>query len=215
MIGYVKHIPVQHDSWVDSTNSKFTNILSINNLPGWRYVDYIYYFDADTNIEREFTEDWFIGDLVGGEHFGNRQFMKDGPSAYPYERNKNSKCYVPFDTTRFMMYYYGAFFGGRKDKVLEFCKILLSRQAKDKLNSIEPGCNDESYINHYFHYTPPKIVFSEDFKFLVSCKGGIEIHGRPETGLRDCNLQLDNLNKILKKNKNSLINIANGEIVLE
>ena len=34
--------------------------------------EYLYYFDADTSINKDFTEEWFIGDLVGGEHYCNR-----------------------------------------------------------------------------------------------------------------------------------------------
>ena len=209
---YVKHIPVEHNTWVDGTNSKFTSILSIDKIPGWRYLDYIYYFDADTNIHEEFTEDWFIGDLVGGEHFLNREYIKQGK--FPFERNPESACYIPENTTGFNFYYYGAFFGGIKKLMLKFCETLLKRQKQDQLVSIEPIQNDESYINHYFHYNPPKIVFTENFKFQVSCKAGLEKHTDPNKGwMRDPTLKFNDIICALQKNKNNNININNGEVV--
>lgn len=68
----IKWIKQNHESQVNATNSKFTNILSLDSND-----DYLYYFDADTNIKKDFTESWFIGDLVGGEHYGNKTWMKD------------------------------------------------------------------------------------------------------------------------------------------
>tara|TARA_R100000152_G_scaffold13281_1_gene5788 strand:- start:1449 stop:2258 length:810 start_codon:yes stop_codon:yes gene_type:complete len=211
----VKHMPVIHESWVDSTNSKFSGIKSINEVPEWRDIDYIYYFDADTNISNPFT-DWFIGDdLVGGEHFHSRKWTQEGPGSFPFERNEESQCFIPEDTNRFLMYYYGAFFGGERNKVFDFCDTLIERQKKDKELGIEPIFNDESYINHYFHYNMPKIIYTENFPFLVSCKGGIECFGTPEKGwLRDPNINIDSLIKTLERNKNETIDVANGKIVV-
>lgn len=94
----------------------------------------------------------------------------------PYDTNPQSKSYVPDnsplpqDTD-----YYGAFFGGKKDKVLQFCKILRENQIEDKKIPYEPGRNDESYINQYFHYNPPTLtVPSDKFAFIISDKVGIK-----------------------------------------
>ena len=65
---------VVHKSWVDGTNDKFKSIIGLENCE----ADYLYYFDADTSVSKDFTEEWFIGDLVGGEHYGNRGWLKDG-----------------------------------------------------------------------------------------------------------------------------------------
>tara|TARA_R110000744_G_scaffold66706_4_gene136330 strand:+ start:1169 stop:1975 length:807 start_codon:yes stop_codon:yes gene_type:complete len=209
----VKHIPVLHESWVDSTNSKFSGIKSIDKIPGWRDIDYLYYFDADTNIDAPFS-DWFIGDIVGGEHFQSRKCTREGPSSFPFERNNISQCYIPEDTERFVMYYYGAFFGGKRNKIFDFCNVLITRQTQDRLLNIEPVFNDESYINHHFHYNVPKIIYTENFPFLVSCKGGIECFGTPEKGwLRDPNINVDSLIEQLQKNKNENINVANGKVL--
>ena len=119
-----------HDHWQDGTNSKFKNILSIENQLFHFLPDYIYYFDADTNIHNPFTEDWFIGDLVGGQHWAYND--NPPPEKIPFERNPDSSCYIPLDTDRDMVYHYGAFFGGKKENVIEFCLSLITNQEKDK-----------------------------------------------------------------------------------
>ena len=79
-------INTQHESWVEATNSKFKSIVSLVD----KDEEYLYYFDADTSINKDFTEEWFIGDLVGGEHYCNRYEGRK-----PYDRNPISKAYVP------------------------------------------------------------------------------------------------------------------------
>mgnify|MGYP006090681191 CR=1 FL=1 len=106
---------------------------------------------------------------MGGEHFNNRQSDQKN-----YDRNPQSKAYIPIDTQHDQTYYYGAFFGGLASNVMEMCKTLYSNQISDKLIGYEPAVNDESYINNYFHYNKPSIVMDEDFCFLISDKGGID-----------------------------------------
>lgn len=161
--------PENHESWQDATNSKFRNMLKIQ----MREHDNLFYFDADTTVEHEFSTDWFLkGDLVGGEHFANRSVLAGNKG---YDRNPKSKAYIPEDSELEPIYYYGAFFGGKKAKVREFLNTLVMWQTYDKVElNYEPAVNDESYINRYFHYNPPSIVACEDFKFAISNKGGIE-----------------------------------------
>jgi hypothetical protein len=164
----VKFIHTTHMNWVEGTNSKFLNIISLQD----EEQDYLYYFDADTNVNKDFEDTWLLGDMVGGEHYANRNFMKN--DGFPFDRNPRSAAYIPKHTTLPKMYYYGAFFGGKKEKVIYFCKILRNNQLLDKKINYEPGVNDESYINQYFHYNPPaKVVTIEEFPFLVSDKGGL------------------------------------------
>lgn len=196
----VKFYYSKHKNWVEGTNSKFKNILSTRNNP----EDYLFYFDADTNIDKEFTEDWFIGNMVGGEHYGNKCFEK-----LPYERNPKSKAYIPLDTTRDQVYYYGAFFGGSRENIYSFCRQMVSNQLKDKSWGYEPGVNDESYINNYFHFNPPeRIVPSDEFRFIISDKGGIG-----ET--RNMRLDITEFKRILRENKDRLFDIKDNKIILE
>lgn len=189
----------KHTNWVEGTNSKFINIISLENCN----IDYLYYFDADTNIINDFTEEWFLGDLVGGEHFGNRGWLAGGVN---FDKNPLSKAYVPADTHLPCVYYYGAFFGGKKDKMIELCKVLRYNQLEDKKINYEPGVNDESYINQYFHYNPPTYTVShEQFAFTISDKGGIG-----ET--RNTALDINKHKKLLLTYKDDLFDIQNNVI---
>jgi hypothetical protein len=190
--------PTSHNNWTDGTNAKFKSIL----LLAQDDIDYVYYFDADTNVSRPFTEEWFIGDLVGGEHYGNRGWLANGAGFDKYPR---SKAYVDPNSELPKTYYYGAFFGGKRDKVMDFCKTLREWQLEDKKIPYEPGVNDESYINAYFHYNPPVTVSCEKFAFDISDKGGIG-----ET--RKINLDISALKQKMLENKNNLYDIRNGEI---
>jgi hypothetical protein len=146
--------------------------------------------------------DWFIGDMVGGEHYGNRSWLKN---CNGFDRFPQSKAYVPEDTTLPCTYHYGAFFGGKKDRVMDFCSTLREWQLEDQKIPYEPGVNDESYINAYFHYNPPTTVSCEKFAFDISDKGGIG-----ET--RDMSLDTNNLLKDMLENKNNYYNIYNGKL---
>lgn len=183
----VEYLEDKHENWQDGTNSKFKNILSIQDSLE-KNCDYVYYFDADTNINKDFTEDWFLGDLVGGEHYGNRDWLKGGVG---FDRNPNSKAYVPLDSTLPYTYHYGAFFGGKIERVLEFCSTLRDYQIEDKKIGYEPGVNDESYINKYFHFNPPTYtVPSDKFEFAISDKGGIGDTRYPTLDVKDLKDQI-------------------------
>jgi hypothetical protein len=191
----------KHSDWVEGTNAKFTNIISLSDCDS----NYLYYFDADTNVSKDFTEEWFLGDLVGGEHYGNRSWLANGIG---FDKNPISKAYVPADTTLPCTYHYGAFFGGKKDKMIDFCKTLKEWQLEDQKIPYEPGVNDESYINAYFHYNPPTYVVPyESFMFDVSDKGGIG-----ET--RNTNLDINNIKDQILLYKDKVFNITNGNVVL-
>lgn len=194
-----KYINTKHNNWNEGTNSKFENILKLEDED----CDYLYYFDADTNIKNSFTESWFLGDLVGGEHYGNNTWMKENK---PFDRNEKSKAYVPINTNLPQMYFYGAFFGGLKDNMISFCRILKSNQDEDKKINYEPCWNDESYINQFFHYNPPNVIKTSDFKFVISDKGGIG-----ET--RSLKTDIQKYKDQILKNNSQVFDIINGKII--
>ena len=199
----VQYIQSSHKHWTEGTNSKFKNIISLEK----EKLDYIFYFDADTNVCSNFCEDWFLcGDLVAGEHFGNRTWMQ---TEKPFDRNPKSKAYIPKDTNLHQTYYYGAFFGGKKDKIISLCKLMLDWQTEDKKIPHEPIFNDESYLNCYFHNNPPDCTVStENFPFMISDKGGIG-------DTRIMTLDTSNLKSEFLKYKNLLnINIYDSKIVI-
>jgi hypothetical protein len=200
----IRYYHQKHSSWVDGTNSKFKNIVNIR-YDLEKFCDYVYYFDADTGVSKDFDERWFIGDLVGGEHYGNSSFLSDGKG---FDRNPNGKSYVPENSTLPYTYYYGAFFGGASLKMIEFCEILMKYQIIDQNIGYEPPVNDESYINAHFHFNPPTYtVPCVDFQFNISHKGGIG-----ET--RDTNLDVSFLKSEMLKYKNVVFDLENNNIII-
>jgi hypothetical protein len=195
----VDFFETHHNNWVEGTNDKFKSILSLSECKS----DYLYYFDADTNVSRDFTEEWFLGDLVGGEHYGNRSWLKDGAG---FDRNPISKAYVPENSPLPYTYHYGAFFGGKKDRIIDFCTTLREWQLEDKKIPYEPGCNDESYINTYFHFNPPYTVPCENFMFDISDKGGIGETRKPD-------LNVEQHKKDIINNKDKIFDIRNNIII--
>jgi len=196
----IEYYHTTHNNWQEGTNAKFLSIVSLNNCDS----DYLYYFDADTNVSKDFTEEWFIGEIVGGEHYGNRTWLKD---CNGFDRFPQSKAYVPENTTLPCVYHYGAFFGGKKDKIIDFCSTLREWQLEDKKILYEPLVNDESYINAYFHYNPPALLIScENFSFDISHKGGIE-------DTRNTKLNLQDLKNQMLILKDVIYNLENGKIV--
>lgn len=159
----VSWIETKHTDWAEATNSKFKSILNLN----LHNNDYVYYLDADTNVAADFLDEDILGDLVGAQHFNDSDPNK------PYDRYEMSKAFIPRDTPLLQMYFQGAFFGGMVSSVKNFCIVLREWQIEDKKIPYEPGVNDESYINKYFHYHPPKVIYTKDFPFIISDKGGI------------------------------------------
>ena len=198
----IKYTHTTNNNWVDGTNLKFSSILSLTNNCS---SDYLFYFDADTNVNHEFTEEWFLGNMVGGQHFADLGWMKTKKG---FDRNPLSQAYVPLDTKLPQMYYYGAFFGGTTKNVFNFCNIMLTYQLKDREIPYEPGVNDESYINKYFHYnSPTKTILAKDFKFAISDKGGLGDTRFPD-------LDVNEIKKELRINKNKLIDINNCKVIV-
>tara|TARA_E500000178_G_scaffold319568_1_gene341973 strand:+ start:309 stop:1076 length:768 start_codon:yes stop_codon:yes gene_type:complete len=195
----ISYINQKHSNWVDGVNSKFKNILSLEDSD----CDYIYFLDSDTNINNPFNEWSILGDLVGGEHFGNKTWMKDVKN---YDRNPRSSAYVPYNTELPQTYYLGAFFGGKKENVIEMCKVMCEWQEHNKKISHEPGVNDESYLNKYFHYNPPKTIPIEKFPFVISDKGGMH-------NTREPSLDISNLVEGANERKYSLWDIKFNKIV--
>lgn len=190
-----------NSSWVEGVHLKFSSILSLKNSD----VSHLFFFDADTNVRQPFTEEWFLGDMVGGQHFGDQTWMKEVKN---YDRYPASAAYVPFDTALPQMYYYGAFFGGTKDNMMSFCKKMIEWQEHDRKIKYEPSVNDESYLNKEFHYNPPtKVVMCSDFKFVVSDKGSLG-----ET--RNTNMDVSQQKTMLLTYRNQNIDIIDGKVVI-
>lgn len=187
-------------NWVEGANSKFLNIKKLSNTD----EDYIFFFDADTGINKDFTEDWFIGEKVGGQHFGDKLWMREEKD---YDREPLSTAYIPYDTKLDQTYYYGAFFGGSKDIIIELCETIHSKQEQNNKIDHEPIYNDESYLNREFHYNPPtRVIPCDQFQFVISEKGSIK-------DLRNSDKSFYDQLQFIKKNYNRPFDIVDGRIV--
>lgn len=196
----IEYFHETHSDWRSGTNSKFRNIikLSVTNS------DYLFYFDADTNIQKPFTEEWFLGDLVGGEHYSARTTLKDGKG---FDRTPGYNSYVPVTSKHPYVYHYGAFFGGDREKVIDMMTTLAEWQSQDQKRGYEPPVNDESYINKYFHYNDHKIVPIEEFSFVVSDKGGLG-------NTRIMNLKVNHIADSIRLNRDQLWDIQHGKFII-
>jgi hypothetical protein len=198
-----QYYPASHSDWVAGVNSKFLNILSLQDSQS----DYLYYIDADTGIHEHFNMEPFFGSLMGSVHFMDQVF--ESAADFPFDRYPESACFVPLDSPLPNIYYHGAIFGGRREKVMNFCREILLLQEKNQKIIHEPVWNDESHLNYYFHYNPPDNIFPfANFPFVISCKGGIENTRNPD-------LDLEHQKEGIRKNRNRLIDIRDGNAVFD
>jgi len=190
-----------HKTWREAVNDKFNCIKKIKTNE-----EYVYFFDADTNIQKEF-DDWFIGEHVVGKHFGYNESVSD---EMPFDRHKHSSCFIPMGTKN-LNYYYGAFWGGKKNLVFNYCSEIKKLQEINKTINHEPVWNDESYTNYYFNFIlkPNKIIETKDFQFVTSCKGGMH-------KIRiNVDVDLTTQEKIFRENKDKVLNILNNSVIIE
>lgn len=157
-----------HKDWVTATNDKNSWMLAQPFHPD----DQVFWIDADTNIARDVTADEILGETVAAQHFADQTWMRGKKG---YDRDPRSSCRVPEDTPFAQMWFMGAFYGGRWSKLKPILETLEAMRAADKAINYEPGVNDESRLNWYFHYNPPqRTILWPNFPFLVSDKGGAE-----------------------------------------
>ena len=60
-------------------------------------------------------------------------------------------------------YYFGAFWGGKKNNVLQMCKAIRRRIWADLHNNVIPQWHDESHLNRYMMDNPPKITLEAGY----------------------------------------------------
>jgi hypothetical protein len=116
--------------------------------------DYIFYGNANLIFNTRIAKDVLPDEsgLVATIHPGQNQLPKSQRS---YERNQNSKAYVPFGNEG-PNYYQGCFFGGENKKFLDLVKILKNNIQEDSDNGIIALWHDESHLNRYFIDNQPK-----------------------------------------------------------
>lgn len=197
--------PVKHDNWVEGVNAKPHLMLSLlqENAQSGEFT-YLYYMDADTDINNLFNEHSFQGDMVALEHFMNAQFNK--PEDYPFDRFSNSASYIPLKTEQSNVYYHACFYGGHVENMQKLCEVMVKLNDLNQQIGHEPIWNDESLLNYCFHYSPPfRTIPTGAFPFVISDKGGME-------NLRKSDLDLEVQKKFILEHRNECIWIENGEV---
>lgn len=161
--------PRRHPNWVAAVNDKFPCVVSLPLHPD----DFVVFLDADTRVYKDISDADFHGELVGWQHFGDQTWMRHRKG---FDRFEKSSCYVPLDTPHPQMWYMGCIWGGRFGRVKRMLRELVVAQKANRRIGHEPGVNDESYLNHYFHYNLPTRIcrWPEGYPFVVSDKGGAE-----------------------------------------
>ncbi len=123
-------------------------------------LDYDYLFFGNVNlifnkaIRNDILPTTNDGNLVGVTHPG---FYKSGRWEYTYERNPNSKAYVPYGEEG-SIYYQGCFFGGTSTEFLKMSSKLQKTVDDDLDNNLIAVWWDESHLNKYFIENPPKTL---------------------------------------------------------
>lgn len=189
-------------NWSEADVSRIYEIAKLDN----HETDYIYVFDADTNISGNFNEDLFIGDLVGFKHqFGAKLF----------DQNKLSACWIP--ATDNDIWYQTCLIGGNKKEMLDMCQATLPWINQDNIIGYTPQWIAEKYFNKYLFYKKPsRVIDVNSVPFLMSDKGSdstfiMGIDAKPFHQISE-----DEYNQILlsiKENKDYLWDIKDFKFV--
>ncbi|MBO7244797.1 MAG: hypothetical protein J6V53_05915 [Alphaproteobacteria bacterium] len=125
--------------------------------------DYIYFLNGDCQPVRDINEEIFPTNEQEIMVTLHSWFWLSHKNKYPYERNPQSKSYIPYHQGRF--YITGAFNGGTSKGFLKMTSIIKKWTDIDIKNNITPIFHDESMINKYlftyFNQNPPLILFPE------------------------------------------------------
>lgn len=142
----VTRIEQQKLGWPYDTLMRFDMFLSIKNQ--LLAFDYVYFFNANTEIIQPITTDEFLPTEQEGLLFAHQPHMFHlTPSKFTYEANTNSTAYIPPNQGKY--YVTGALNGGTVKAYLQMCKRLSDNIHQDLKNSVIAIWHDESHLNHY------------------------------------------------------------------
>lgn len=175
-----KNFLVNHDKkyyvFSDGSIPEHYNVIKINQKKlGWPYdtmmrfhmfnsisdklnnEDYLFFFNANMKAINKIGDEiipkkennW----LMGAHHPG---FLGKKNTTFPYERNINSKFYIPKGRGKY--YIQGCFNGGRTKEWLKMSKLLADNIDIDIKNDIIPIWHDESAINWFYNDKKPLIM---------------------------------------------------------
>jgi hypothetical protein len=126
--------------------------------------NYVFFFNSNMIFKEEIGTDFLPKDndvdkgLIGILHPGhaNRSFFW-----YPYDRNRKSTAFIPFNKKESYRYFMGGVNGGVLNRYLELIEICSKSIDEDLRNNYIARYHDESHLNHYFHYRGCKVLGPE------------------------------------------------------
>ena len=116
--------------------------------------DYTFFFNANMRFVAPVGEELLEAPLTAVLHPG----YYDKPEwRYPYERNQQSKAYIPAHETDYH-YYMGSLNGGRTEDYLALAETCSQHIHEDWEKGIVACYHDESHLNHYLRQHPCKAL---------------------------------------------------------
>ena len=153
---------IDSEPWPNPTLKRFHYFLMKEDVI--RGLDFCFYVDVDSLFVNPV-------DLPLKEMHGIIPTLHPGfygTSGTP-ERRPESKAYIPPGSNN--LYFCGGFFGGDSESFLKMCHSIKKNIDEDLDNGIVAVWHDESHLNNYLFYNPPKNVLGNRFAIEEKNKG--------------------------------------------
>lgn len=144
----VKKYYLHSQPWPLITLLRFSTFLTIENE--LNQCDYLMFSNANIICSDNITEEEFLPRKQLGEDIfvtNHPGYFKLNKLSYPYDRNKKSLAYVPWNCGK--NYVIGAMFGGTSSAFISMTKTLKDRIEEDLKHNIIAKWHDESHLNRY------------------------------------------------------------------
>lgn len=155
----VTFIHIDAMPWPLITLLRFRYFLSIENE--LKKHDFLMFTNANIICDTIITAEEFLPDESKGQEMSYCQhpgyYGKKAVYNYPYDRNKKSKAYIPYNCGK--NYVIGAMFTGKTEAFLRMSHILNDRIEEDLKYNVIARWHDESQMNRY-------IVGKNNYKLL-------------------------------------------------
>lgn len=168
----IHRIYLKAEPWPLPTLLKYHRFLEIEEE--LRKRDYLYQSNGPIICEQEVKEEEFLPRQALGENLMftlHPGYYQKKSRLYPYERNKRSTAYVPYNCGK--TYVFGAMNGGTSEAYIAFMKELDKNIVADLNHGIIAKYHDESHVNY-------KVCLLENYRLLPFAFGypdGISVPG--------------------------------------
>jgi len=152
---YVHNVPVSKYDWPYSTLLRYA--MYVEHEQYYKDMDYVFAMDVDMLVV-DTVGDEILGETVAVQHPG---FYNKPVKEFTYEKNPQSKAYIPADIGK--LYYAGGLVGGSAVMFSQIAKTVHLNIQLDEAAGIMAVWHDESHINHYFAYNPPKVILNSGY----------------------------------------------------